>query len=438
MSNKLFGSKQQHSSPPPAFYYNPNSENIPPSNVLTSPRKNANTPQKVSTPRKMLANMKAKVLRKPFTATEEENYQNDATSTSSSGSAEEQVPVTPQRRNTCEDEIVSMDEALAKRSPEAIPISMDDSSHKIVQVEKKLLKKASAAQLEISSDDVNLEEVHKDLVNMSEQLSACVFDKQFSDFVIQCGPGNATKYYVHRFILSSRSAYFRALLSSTASVTGDIQSNKQRYTWEREDIHPEIFGRVLEYMYTGQIKLRLDNVLDVFVQSEEFGIPCLKKLCENYLIAHGDYENMAQLLEMAIENKAQELVKHCYKYIDEHIKRVLKSETIKNVKTSTIIQIISRDSLQLEPLEEVLVFEAVQKWAELRKHLPFETPNISKIIEHVRYPLMSSEQLANVVEPTQLVPQHPLLFEAYKYHLVKDKSSNQAPRFRARAGASSQ
>ncbi|KAG2378376.1 hypothetical protein C9374_008519 [Naegleria lovaniensis] len=448
MSNKLFGSKQHQSSPPAAFFYKDpqNTENIPPTNIL-SPTKSSTfntTPQKVSTPRKMLANMKAKVLRKSTAI----NFENDATSTSSGSSngdehANPQVVLsTPKKAGGVSE---SFDEDFAgdareemdrkpQESPEAIRVSMNESQHKTVQIEKKILKKAlpkpSSTEQDVptSPSDTNLEEVHKDLSSLSDQLNSCVFDKQFSDFVIQCGPSLSTKYYVHRVILASRSSYFRALLSNTSS---SLYTSQQRYSWEREDIHPEVFGKVLEYLYTGQVRLRLDNVLDIFVQSEEFGIPCLKRLCELYLIEHGDYENMALLLEMAIENKALDLVKHCYQYIDKNIKMVLKSDSIKHVKVSTIIQIISRDSLSLEPLEEVLVFEAVQKWCDLRKHLPFEASSIAKLIEHVRYPLMSSDQLATVVEPSNLVPQHPLLFEAYKYHLVPEKN-NQAPRFRTR------
>ncbi|KAF0974692.1 hypothetical protein FDP41_006166 [Naegleria fowleri] len=446
MSNKLFGSKQHQSSPPAAFCYKgpQNAENIPPTNIL-SPTKSttySNTPQKVSTPRKMLANMKAKVLRKSNAV----HFENDAASTSSgSSNGDEQanqhvMSSTPKKSSGVSesfDDDYDAREDKPQESPEAIRVSMNDSQHKTVQIEKKILKKAlpkpsstsTEQDLPTSPSDTNHEEVHKDLSSLSDQLNSCVFDKQFSDFVIQCGPSLSTKYYAHRVILASRSSYFRALLSNTSS---SLYTSQQRYSWEREDIHPEVFGKVLEYLYTGQVRLRLDNVLDIFVQSEEFGIPCLKRLCELYLIEHGDYENMALLLEMAIENKALDLVKHCYQYIDKNIKMVLKSDSIKHVKMNTIIQIISRDSLQLEPLEEVLVFESVQKWCELRKHLPFEASSIAKVIEHVRYPLMSSDQLATVVEPSNLVPQHPLLFEAYKYHLVPEKN-NQAPRFRTRA-----
>ncbi|KAL9651752.1 hypothetical protein ABK040_014008 [Willaertia magna] len=316
----------------------------------------------------------------------------------------------------------------------------------------KLVDKTTVDNNNESDNDNNNEEEEEesvqDIHSLSNHLNSCFLDKTYSDFVILCGPGLVSKFYAHCVILSSRSLFFKNLLKSLQNNNNTQNSNllkrKERLCYERMDLNPEIFNQVLNYIYTGKINFNLQNILDIFIQSEEFKIPCLKQLCENYLMKITDIVNAPLLLEMSMDLNANELKKHLLSFIDKNIKLILqKSEYLFNLKMSTFITIIERDSLQLNPLEEVMIFEAFTKWYHCKKEQQLNNNEndqeelkrqVNLIIQHIRYPLMNSEQLVSVVEPTNLVPQHPLLFEAYKHHLVPNKNMNEA-RFRNRAGS---
>jgi len=59
------------------------------------------------------------------------------------------------------------------------------------------------------------------------------------------------------------------------------------------------------------------------------------------------------------------------------------------------------------------------------------TRNTKRIFSHIRFPMMTKQQLSSIVEPLNVVPQD-LLLEAYKYHLVPHKAPTKATRFRRR------
>jgi hypothetical protein len=218
-------------------------------------------------------------------------------------------------------------------------------------------------------------------------------------------------------------------MSRNNVIKGQFQ---ERFSVERKDFNSKIFEIVLQYMYTGEVNLSHENVLSLFVMSSDLGIPCLKKLCENYMIYHVDTVNAPLLLQMSNEYDSVIVRAKVNQFIDHNIKRILQSTELVKMKTNTLIHIISRNQLKLNNDEEILIFEAVERWFNNDRNTRVEP--LKTIIQHIRYPLMTSEQLVKV-EASGLVPQHPLLFDAYKYHIVKGTTSDSnknCPRYKPR------
>jgi hypothetical protein len=295
-----------------------------------------------------------------------------------------------------------------------------------VQSAGKNRTKISGKELEEGGDNTQeaSEQEYNFVEELSDQMRPSINDKKFADAVIRCGAQLQEKFYVHRFILSGRSAYFERIFSLTANKTPLHKDRKAKYCFDRPDIDPKIFQKVLEYCYTGVVKLKLDNVLEILALAEEFGIRSLKLLCQRYLTHNIDTGNACMLLEMSVKFNATELTEYVLGFIEkrENVKEVLKSDSCAKLLKDTLIRIISRDTLQLETSEEDHVFNAVVKW---------EGKDRDEVFNHVRFPLMSSSQLSDIVEPTKMVNQE-LLFEAYRYHLVPQQSNQTIARFRNR------
>jgi hypothetical protein len=300
-----------------------------------------------------------------------------------------------------------------------------ESELRPIQSEAKVRSRITGKNLE---EEVTTQESSEQEYNfmdeLSDQMRPSINDKKFADAVIRCGPNLEEKFYAHRFILSGRSTYFENIFSNTANKQPLHRDRKARYCLDRPDVDPKTFLKVLEYCYTGVVKLKLDNVLEILALAEDFGIRSLKILCQRYLTHNIDTANACMLLEMSVKFNATELTEYVLSFIEkrEHVKEVLKSNSCAKLLKDTLIRIISRDTLQLEPNEEVEVFESVVKWEGKEK---------DEVFKHVRFPLMNSKQLSDIVEPAKIVNQE-LLFEAYRYHLVPQQSNQTIARFRQR------
>ena len=280
---------------------------------------------------------------------------------------------------------------------------------------------------------------------LSENLRFNVNNKLYSDVVFRVGP-NMQIIHAHRIVLSTRSVYFNTLFGKKHSHLLFDKSNNSSYDLiklDKPDILPEVFLKVLEYLYTGVIRLKQDDVLDILSLSEEFGIPTLKEMCSNFIQQNVDVDNSCMLLELSREYNCFTLTDFCLKFIDKNIIRILTTNGFTELSESALISIINRTELNLQDEEEVDIFHAVLRWAKNRfigfennpapELINKELREISKnVIHHIRFPLMTSEQLSSIIEPTHFVPQE-LLFESYKYHLVSEKIEGE--RFLSRDGS---
>jgi hypothetical protein len=306
-------------------------------------------------------------------------------------------------------------------SPPRIPVDTTNvfsPSKRVLTTDRtrKMLRHISFS--EDQSVDQPEEDVGTSYTNFEElslQLKFSYNDKRFSDVVIRCGLSLEHKFYAHRIILANRSRYFENVFSASA-----LELKAGRFCIDRPAMFAEIFAKVLEYIYVGHVHLRLDNVLEVLSMSEEFGIDSLKTICERFITQNIDSNNASLLLELSRQYHAEQLTAYVLSFIEsrENIKHVLASEACANLSPDTLKCIIERDTLQLSAVEEIHIFQAVVNWT--KKNGDFQ---LDEILELIRFPIMTPQQLSDIVEPQGLVPQE-LLFEAYRHHLVPQKSSH--------------
>jgi len=277
------------------------------------------------------------------------------------------------------------------------------------------------------------------LNELSENLRFSVNNKLYADVMFRVGP-TMQIVYAHRIVLTSNSTYFHSLFNQQHTDLND-KSGSDMIKLDKPDLLPDIFIKVLEYIYTGVIRLKQDDVLEILALSEEFGISTLKEMCSKFIQPIVDIENSCTLLEFSSEFKCFSLESFCFKFIEKNINRILGTVGFMELSEKSVIQIIQRDELRLTEEEEIDMFHSIFRWSK-NLYIPSkgDSPEIinkvlreisKNLIVHCRFPLMTSEQLSSIVEPTNFVPKD-LLFEAYKFHLTKVKPNNENARFRLR------
>lgn len=129
-----------------------------------------------------------------------------------------------------------------------------------------------------------------------------------------------TKYYVHKFILAKRSAYFRAMLES-----GMMESHSS--TIEVEDVSDSVMHVILEYVYSSHVdktKITIDNCIEAMLTANQYSENGLCTVIENHVARLIDYDTVDVLLDFAQRFE--------FKYLDDRCQNFLKRHalTIKN------------------------------------------------------------------------------------------------------------
>ncbi|CAM2708272.1 unnamed protein product [Rotaria socialis] len=191
-----------------------------------------------------------------------------------------------------------------------------------------------------------------------ENLNLLRKQKELCDVILIVGQN---KTPAQRAILSACSPYLRAMF------TGELAESRQPEIIIR-DIEEHAMELLIEYCYTSRI-----------VVDEKKMFKCIR--------AFADTHSCRELLRVADH------------YAQQHFIDVKESEEFLFLPIHQLIDIISSDELNMTSEEDV--FNAVMQWIscdvqQRKQYLP-------KILEHVRFPLMSARFLVNTVSSDPLI-----------------------------------
>lgn len=102
---------------------------------------------------------------------------------------------------------------------------------------------------------------------LAHDLSSLLENKKFSDITIVLGE---TKIQAHKAILAARSPVFESLFMENST------------TIEINDVQPEIFRTLLQYIYTDELK-NIDNANELLIAATKYNLEELKAECEEIL-----------------------------------------------------------------------------------------------------------------------------------------------------------
>merc|ERR1719223_2697210 len=89
-----------------------------------------------------------------------------------------------------------------------------------------------------------------------------------------------------------------------------------------EEVSHSIFLQVLEYLYTDEVKIPVEDAMELFVAADKFGIPRLQSMCEKQMLELIYVENAASIFHAADFHNANILREKAFKYILAHFEQV--------------------------------------------------------------------------------------------------------------------
>jgi hypothetical protein len=160
---------------------------------------------------------------------------------------------------------------------------------------------------------------------------------------------------------------------------------------------------VIRYLYTSDIVLDGDNVLEVLAAAGMLQLPNLTRTCVDFVKTSLDVHNVCALLTAGYQMNVVILMKICTKFVLRNGEAVLKSGEFINLPKDAMISIFSNDDLCAT---ESTVLEAAIVWAKSSigscNNGCLAGNGVSDLLPYVRLDEMDSESLCNCVKETGL------------------------------------
>ena len=133
-------------------------------------------------------------------------------------------------------------------------------------------------------DDVNMvESIVKEADKLLAALST-MCTKENSDVSIEC---QNEKFYCHRVVLKARSTVFFELLENGSHVV------------RVDGVKPNIMNAIIKYIYTSEVDLDGNNLLELIVASTKFQLRTLEEKCLSAFRNQINFDNVIDILIVA-------------------------------------------------------------------------------------------------------------------------------------------
>ena len=204
----------------------------------------------------------------------------------------------------------------------------------------------------------------------------------------------------HKFMLSICSPVFFAMFCGEMAEKSD--------SIDLPDCEYEGVLEMLRYMYSGEVELNENNVMQVLYVAKKYILPSLAQECINFLHRNVDLANVVCILSHAQRYDEKSLADQCWELIDRETEEVVKSEEFATIERRLLEALVKRGSLNIS---EVELFKAVDLWATKdceRQGLAADDQVKRKIlgeqiVKGIRFPAMEKEEFVSVVKDSKIL-----------------------------------
>lgn len=226
---------------------------------------------------------------------------------------------------------------------------------------------------------------------------------------------NGKQFYAHRNVLAASSPYFRAMFSS------NMKEHLENKPVILENITAEIMEELLNFIYTGNIKITPFNVKDFVSASNYLLMTSLKETCVSFMKSMLNPSNCLGIEAAAFKFDCSALKNTANRYVYDNFVAVSQTDEFKLLSAERLMECLASDDIRVEREEQV--FEALMEW--MNYDVEARRGYLKQLAQHIRFPLMSPYYLADHVETEDIVLSSPectsLLLEAKNYHMLPDR-----------------
>ena len=98
---------------------------------------------------------------------------------------------------------------------------------------------------------------------------------------------NGRRYFAHKAVLSASSPYFRSMFTSQMRETSCSEVDLTQSVSLHSD-NDSAFKQILEFMYSGDLEIKVENAEDILRISDFLLIDDIKEYCRQFYLQHGN------------------------------------------------------------------------------------------------------------------------------------------------------
>ncbi|RNA24685.1 BTB POZ domain-containing 2 [Brachionus plicatilis] len=233
----------------------------------------------------------------------------------------------------------------------------------------------------------------------------------------------AERIPAHKLVLSIGSPVFMAMFYGTGS---QMQAGPEIHI---PDADPLSFKHMLKYLYTDELEIGPDSVMNTLYICKKYAVDSLEKECVNFLQSNLRADNAFMLLEQALLFDEAKLADLCLGVIDRNTNEAFSAECFLDINLNTLVLMLKRDSLGIA---EFKLYNYVIKWAQsqcARRGLyPVNGENqrlvLGEAVDLIRFPLMSKEEFAKAMsnEDSRIIDEKAIVDIFINLTLANDSS----------------
>ncbi|XP_022799255.1 BTB/POZ domain-containing protein 6-A-like [Stylophora pistillata] len=219
----------------------------------------------------------------------------------------------------------------------------------------------------------------------------------------------------HKFILAISSPVFYKMFYGELKEASDYI--------DLPDCDSEGFLEFLRFIYCDEVELTGSCVIQVLYLAKKYMIPSLANRCRSFLEANVNAENVLDLLPTVEKMEEIHLNDVCWNVIDTRTAKVFESAPDAILEDKNLLaSILQRDTLDVE---EVEVFQAVNRWAEAICAKRGKTPSGQEksaiigeeVMKLIRFPSMPLSLFGEHVVDTKILTDTEII-EIFMYFSV--------------------
>ncbi|RXM31776.1 BTB/POZ domain-containing protein 17 [Acipenser ruthenus] len=215
-----------------------------------------------------------------------------------------------------------------------------------------------------------------------DDLSDLFNSEEFYD--VQIVVNSRVTIKAHKVILALRCDFFRNMFSNDAWK----ESKQKVVELTEDDCCVDHFETFLSYFYCGCLTIHSENVFAIYMLSDKYNVVAVKESCEQFALANittGTVKRAIAWCHYAKHMSFKALEDACNKFIALNMMEIIKSTDWLTIEPDHLSALLQRSDLVVE--REFTLFRALIKW------LSHNQNHTKEILQHIKYPLMSPEDV---------------------------------------------